>query len=93
MPTSLRGLIILTTPQYKSTSPASPPQHLLAILRNRWSRSIGIPGRDPSDWVVGIAGMRRHVSHPQARALTGFGARVSLDIAAGVARDRRIIAA
>src|SRR4029077_7820787 len=33
-----------------------------------WSRSIGIGGRDPSEWVVAIVGMR---SSPAAEQLEG----------------------
>jgi hypothetical protein len=34
-------------------APSAPAPH--------WSRSIGTAGRDPSEWVVAIVGMRRQV--------------------------------
>src|ERR1700676_5792155 len=40
-------------------APSQPAPH--------WSRSIGTGGRDPSEWVVGIIGMRTDISHGDLR--------------------------
>jgi hypothetical protein len=37
------------------TAPVTPTLSLVAIDRNRWSRSIGIGGRDQSEQVVAIS--------------------------------------
>jgi len=42
-------------PIRRSPNDARHPVHrLVAIPRNRWSRSIGTPGRDQSEWLVAI---------------------------------------
>jgi len=55
-------------PIRRSPNDARHPVHrLVAIPRNRWSRSIGTPGRDQSEWLVAItrcaqAGMHQNGS-------------------------------
>src|SRR3954454_7815112 len=49
------------------TAPVTPVHRLVAIARNRWSRSIGTPGRDQSDSVVAIT----RCAHPELGAPFG----------------------
>ena len=46
------------------TAPVTPAHSLVAIDRNRWSRSIGIGGRDQSEQVVAIS---RNAQHGKGR--------------------------
>jgi hypothetical protein len=46
---------------------------LVAILRNGWSRSVGIGGRLPPEQVVVIVGMRTRLKVPDERMSSSVG--------------------